>query len=82
MKQKLVSLYKTIGGSSDRDVRTNGRSGESDREREYASSEERAKRGAKQPYRACFDVCEIQEPVAPQEEQNTLKVPAVRCIRY
>jgi len=34
MKQKLVSLYKTIGGSSDRDVRNvSERSGESDWER-------------------------------------------------
>lgn len=48
MKQKLVSLYKTIGGSSDGDVRTNGRSEESDREREYASNE-RAEKSQSNP---------------------------------
>lgn len=85
MKQKLVSLYKTIGGSSNGDVRTNGRSG--DRERVTGKGNMQATREEpEQPYRAHFDVCEIQEPVTPQEEQNRGTSCAMHtllmCIRY
>lgn len=50
MKQKLVSLYKTIGGSSGRDVRTNGKMVK-ERERKNATR----KSGKKQPY--CSVTC-------------------------